>query len=481
MTPWAKTGGLADVAGALPAALDELGITVTSFVPRYGGVAVDAARRLTRPITRGALGFDVTYHVVERSPRRREVLVDIPPLFERSGIYGEGGHDYGDNAERFAMLALAALEFAVDDTSAPSVDVIHAHDWEAGLVPLLARFDDRYGERFADAGFVFTIHNLAYQGVFDRDVVPRLGLPWSTFRIDTAEFWGRFSFMKAGIVASDMVTTVSPTYARETLGPEAGCGLDGVLAALGDRYLGILNGIDTEVWNPATDPFLPARFHAADRAGKAVCKRALLERFGLPVGDDAMGRPLVAMMARLVSQKGFDLIAEAADELVELDAMWVFAGEGEPRYEEMLRNLSARYPSRVGGFVGFDEQLAHLVQAGADLFLMPSQYEPCGLNQLYSLRYGTIPVVTAVGGLDDTVRPYTPRARHANGFKFRDQSAATLLRTLRQAVRVYRDRPVWADLVARAMARDSSWRTPAREYVKVYRRARQLARGRRDT
>jgi starch synthase len=413
--------------------------------------------------------------VVVLSERQRLVFVDIPALFDRPGLYGTGAQEFADNPDRFAAFAAAALEFASADTTWPRADVIHAHDWQAGLAPVFVRTHERYRSALGRAGLVFTIHNLSYQGVFDREVVPRFGLPWSAFRMETGEYWGRFSYLKAGLTASDVVTTVSPTYARETLKPEAGAGLEGVLATLGDRYVGILNGIDVDIWNPSTDPHLPARFGVGDLAGKLVCKRAMLERFGLSVGDDALARPVVALISRLVSQKGLDLIRAAADELVALDATWIFVGMGEATHEQFLRDLAQRHPVRVGVHIGFDESIAHLVEAGADLFLMPSVFEPCGLNQMYSLRYGTVPVVTAVGGLDDTVQPYTTRARHANGFKFRDQSPATLIRTLKQALRLYHDKAVWAPLMERGMRTDHSWQTSAREYVKVYRRARQLA------
>jgi starch synthase len=293
--------------------------------------------------------------------------------------------------------------------------------------------------------------------------------------MDTGEFWGQFSFLKSGIVYSDLLTTVSPTYARETTRPEFGFGFDGVLQARGADYEGILNGIDTSVWDPASDPYLPASFTGDDLAGKRLCKRALLERVGLPVGDDSMARPLVGLVSRLVDQKGIDLVLDAAPALLGLDASWVIVGSGDPGYEARLRALAEAHPSRVAVHVGFDEGLAHLVEGGADLFLMPSRFEPCGLNQLYSLRYGTVPVVRAVGGLDDTVRAYTPRARRANGFKFREATPQALVRTVRQAVRVFRRPDEWRGLQLRGMAEDHSWRVSAREYVKVYRRARSKA------
>jgi starch synthase len=319
---------------------------------------------------------------------------------------------------------------------------------------------------------VLTIHNLAYQGVFPRETVPALGLPWDAFRMETGEFWGKFSFLKAGINAADFVTTVSPTYADETRTPAQGVGLDGVLRARGDRYEGILNGIDTTVWNPATDPYLPTPFSLEDLSGKTFCKRALLSALNLPMGDDVLGRPLVGMVSRMVAQKGFELVAQASAGLMELDATFVFVGTGDAKYENMLRALAARYPSRAAVRIGFDEPLAHLVEGGADIFLMPSEFEPCGLNQMYSLRYGTVPIVRAVGGLHDTIQPYTARALHANGFKFSHGSAETLVRIVQQAVRLYHNPDVWRKLMTNGMTADHSWSASAREYGKVYRRAR---------
>lgn len=473
--PWAKTGGLADVLGALPPALAALGHRVTTVLPRYRDVPLPDGPGREAEVTLGAVHYRATFHLHVASESQRVVLVDIPALFDRPGLYGVSGQDFPDNAERFAVFAAAALDFARSDSDWGPVDILHAHDWQAGLAPVLVRADDRYRAAFSGAGLVTTIHNLAYQGTFEREVVPRFGLPWTSFQMETGEFWGRFSFLKAAVTASDMVTTVSPTYARETLTPTTGVGFDGVLSTLGPRYLGILNGIDTDVWNSATDVHLPANFSADDLAGKQVCKRALLERFGLPLGDDASARPLVAMLGRLVQQKGLDLVRDAADRLTALDATWIFVGTGDREYEDFLRNLSRRFPSRVGVHIGFDEPLAHLVEAGADIFLMPSVFEPCGLSQMYSLRYGTVPVVTAVGGLDDTIQPYTTRALHANGFKFRDQTPAALVRTIRQALRLFRDKAIWTRLMVEGMRADHSWQTSAREYVKVYRRARQLA------
>ena len=472
VAPFSKTGGLGDVMGGLPPALAEAGHDVTVVVPKHRGSDAGALRLRTERIEVGDVASDVAFELLEIGPRHRVIFIDCPEYFDRPGLYGdEHGRDYADSAERFAVLSASALSYGESDPAGP-YDVVHAHDWQAALaLTLLSTAGSRW-PRLAAAGRVFTIHNLAYQGLFPRETVPRLGLPWSAFTMTTGEFWGQFNSLKAGIHYSDWVTTVSPAYARETLTPAFGCGLEGVLSARGDRYVGILNGIDDRVWDPEHDAHLPARYTRADRAGKLVCKRTLAERFGLPVGDDAMARPVVGLVSRLVDQKGLDLVKAASPTLVGLDATWVFVGSGENRYERWLQHLANVHPSRVGVFIGFNEPLAHLVEGGADLFLMPSRFEPCGLNQMYSLRYGTVPVVRSVGGLDDTVQPYTARARRANGFKFREATPDALVRTVRHALRLYHDKPVWDRLVRQGMSEDHSWRRRARDYVRVYRRAR---------
>ncbi len=474
VTPLSKTGGLADVVAALPAALEALGHRVTTIVPRYRGIGIEGLR--TQPVTLefGGGRWQGQFAIDEVSRARRLVLLDVPEWFDRDGLYGLGGADHADNAIRFAGLAHGALAWAQTD-AAGRIDVVHGHDWQAGLVPALVRTQPERWPRIARAGLVHTIHNLAYQGNFPKDIVPRVGLEWQAFTMETGEFWGQLSFLKCGLTYADLLTTVSPTYAAETVRPEHGVGMDGVLRARQNEYVGILNGIDTSVWDPASDSYLPAHYSASDLTGKAACKRALLERVGLPVGDDALARPVIGLVSRLVDQKGIDLVVAAADRLLALDATWVFVGTGDARYEEVLRGLAAAHPSRVAAFIGFDEALAHLVEAGADMFLMPSRFEPCGLNQMYSLRYGTVPIVRAVGGLDDTVRMFAPRAAKANGFKFEDASPDALVRTVRLALRVFRRPEQWRRLQARGMAEDHSWETSAREYVKVYRRARYRA------
>jgi starch synthase len=467
--PWAKTGGLGDVVGALPGALEELGHDTTIVLPRYRQTQFSGATARVMRLRQAGQDRDVIAHTLALSPRRRVVFIESPEYFDRAGLYTERGIDYPDNAARFDMLALAALSYARDELK--DVDVVHAHDWQASLALARLATEPAWGS-LATAGRVLTIHNLFYQGVFPRETVPALGLSWDVFRMDMGEFWGRLNFLKAGINAADYVTTVSPTYAQETLTKASGVGLEGVLRARGDRYVGILNGIDVRVWDPATDPYLSAHYTVDDLSGKAECKRALLAECGLPQGDDAMARPLVGLVSRLVAQKGLDQIQKAGRDLVALDAGFVFLGEGESKYEDALRALAAAYPSRVATRIGFSERLAHLVEAGADIFLMPSEFEPCGLNQMYSLRYGTVPIVRAVGGLHDTIQPYTARAQFANGFKFRDGTPEALVRITQQAIRLYHNPAAWRKLMQNGMTSDHSWRASALEYGKVYRRAR---------
>lgn len=473
--PWAKTGGLADVLGGLPAALVRLGHSVTVVLPKYRGVKIQPTDSVAVDVALGVVRHRVVCHEQTTAEGVRMVFVECDALYDRDGLYGIGGRDFPDNADRFGVLAAAALDVG-ERQCGGAITILHAHDWQGGLAAALLRTQPQRWPRLSKAGVVFTIHNLAYQGRFPKDTVPRLGLDWRVFTMEGAEFWNELSFLKAGVAYSDYVTTVSPQYAGETLTPEFGCGFEGALEALGERYIGVLNGIDTQVWNPATDPYLPAHFSATDLQGKRECKRALLNTFHLPQGDDALARPVIAMVSRLVSQKGLDWVHEASQELMALDANWVIVGSGDRQYEQMWQNLHDRHPSRVGVYFGFDEQRAHLAEAGADMFLMPSRFEPCGLNQMYSLRYGTVPIVHGVGGLADTIRTYRPNARHANGFKFTSASAAAMVVAVRQAVRLFANKVQWRRLMASGMADDHSWDQAAREYVKVYKRARRDAR-----
>jgi len=471
--PFSKTGGLADVATALARALGKLGHDVTLITPRYRGVAAGEKRASIRAYVADRW-FDADLLEVPLGEHARAMLVDCPELYDRVGLYAERNTDYPDNATRFAFLSIAALEWAALQPQPPSV--IHGHDWQAGLLPVYARRIARASGRPHDSNdlgsvpTVFTIHNLAYQGVFDKRWVARLGLDWEDFTVAGFEFWDHLSLLKAGIMFSDALTTVSPTYAEEIQRPEYGYGFDGVMSGRRHALVGVLNGIDDEEWNPAQDRFLTAAFDADDLTGKREVKRVLLDTFGLPADDESLGRPVVGLVSRLVEQKGLDLIAALSPYLADLDATFVVVGSGEPRFETMWRSLAEAYPERIGAYIGFDERRAHLVEAGADIFLMPSRYEPCGLNQMYSMRYGTVPVVRAVGGLVDTVRAYNPKNGQGTGFLFTDYQPAALMAALRSALDAYREPRVWRRLQANGMKKDFSWERSAAEYVKVYKR-----------
>jgi starch synthase len=463
--PFAKTGGLADVLGALPRALGRLGWSVTVALPRYRDVTSGTLIERV-PLRVGGQFHEIAYYRAPLGDGAEALLIAEPELFERDELYGIGSRDYADNARRFAVLVRAALDFVARAPAPPSV--IHAHDWQAGLTPVY--LESVYGGHPLLAGTptVFTIHNLAYQGLFEPDWLPRVDLPWDLLGVEGLEFWGRISYLKAGINFSSAITTVSPRYAQEIQTPELGFGFDGILRRRAADLTGILNGIDTTVWDPCHDPHLPEPFSRDDLAGKQAAKRAVLTAYGLPADEGGMARPLVGMISRMVDQKGFDLVAALAGDLPHLDAGFIVLGTGEPHYQELWRDLAKRHPDRIGARIGFDEGLAHLIEGGADLFLMPSQFEPCGLNQMYSLRYGTVPVVRAVGGLADTVRDYVPGRRGATGFAFHDYSPAALLEALRRALAVFEDRPKWREIQRTGMQHDYSWDRSAREYVKIY-------------
>jgi starch synthase len=473
--PFAKTGGLADVLGALPSALARIGWDATLVLPKYRGA--EAGTRVDRfPITVGGFTRDAAFFELPLADGARAILVACPDLYEREALYGQGSADYPDNPRRFAFLARSALEFAARHGTPPAV--VHAHDWQAGLVPIYLR--TLYASHPVLGGMptVITIHNLAYQGVFAPDWLPRLDLGWELLTLDRLEYWNHISLLKGGITAADEITTVSPRYAEEIQTPELGFGFDGILRARAADLTGIMNGIDTRQWDPANDPHLPRLYDATDLAGKKDAKLALLRRLKLRDDAAAMKRPLVGMISRMVDQKGFDLIAALANDLPRLDAAFAVLGTGEPRYQELWTSLAKQYPDRIGAFIGFDESLAHLIEGGADIFLMPSRFEPCGLNQMYSMRYGTVPVVHAVGGLADTVRDYAPptgkggsRREKPTGFVFREYSPPALLEALMRAFALFPDSRKWRALQVAGMQQDFSWDRSAREYVRIYERA----------
>jgi len=468
-TPLIKTGGLADVSGSLPRTLRHQGDDVRLVLPAYPAVLkkVSQTEILTELQVPGHSGPVRILFAQVPGLQLPLYLVDAPGLFDREGnpYVDADGQDYPDNAQRFAAFchAIVALALAHADRWRP--DVVHCNDWQTGLVPALL------SQEWQRPATVFTIHNLAYLGQFDRATFDALQLPAALWSPAGLEFHDNFAFIKGGIAFADMVTTVSPNYAREICQPQLGYGLDGLLRHRGDRLVGILNGIDGDVWNPATDPNLPAHFDANDLTGKAACKSALLQAFGLP---ERPGGLLFSHIGRLVSQKGADMIVTILPSLMAAtETQLVILGSGDPKLETFLRSAAARYPDRVAVRIGYDEPLAHLIEAGSDVFLMPSRFEPCGLNQLYSLRYGTVPVVHRTGGLADTVADASSRAlfeETATGFVFDHPDADGLWWATNRAIELHRRPAVWWEkLVRTCMRQDFDWRISAERYRALYR------------
>jgi starch synthase len=461
--PYSKTGGLADVVEALPRALVEMGHEVGVLLPRHHGnkikstlissVTVPFGDRLRFPAIAEAKSVD----------KVRYFFVDDPPLFDRSSLYGDKHGEYPDNAERFAEFSRVAIEFT---KRVWLPDVIHCHDWQTALIPLLLRTQHSDDPVVRNLPAVLTIHNLAYQGIFGPDVMRRINLPDSLFSMAALEFYGKVNFLKGGLIFSDYLTTVSRRYAKEIQTPEYGAALDGVIRDRSDRLIGIMNGVDYSVWDPENDKFIAQNYSQSDVAGKTACKKDLLDFFGLP--EENLSRPLIGIVSRFADQKGFDLIAQVAIELMNEDISLVVLGEGDPQYEGLFKAIVQRYPSRAGLKIGYDNELAHKIEAGADIFLMPSRYEPSGLNQLYSLRYGTIPIVRATGGLDDSVQNFDAKKRQGTGFKFEAYEGRALLECVRRALQVFRDPEAWRTIQLNGMAKDFSWKTSAAAYVTLY-------------
>ena len=467
--PFSKTGGLADVMGALPPALTYLGHNVTVYVPRYRSTKLENPRKVISSIT---VPFDDRYRfcsVLDGGVRSgvQFYFIDYPPFFDREALYGTPLGDYHDNAERFAMFCRAVLE-ASKILGTP--DLFHCHDWQTALIPILIKTLYKEDPAFAQTPCVFTIHNLGYQGLFPPEVLPLLTLPWDLFTMAKLEFYGKVNFLKGAIEAADFITTVSRKYAQEIQTAEYGFGLEGVLRARAATLTGILNGVDYTEWNPATDKMIAANYSADDLSGKAKCKHDLLNEFGL-AHDTQL--PVIGIVSRFAGQKGFDLIQYVADRMAQEELIVIALGTGDREYEDMFRRLHKQYPQKFAVKIEFNNRLAHKIEAGADMFLMPSKYEPAGLNQLYSLKYGTVPIVRATGGLDDTIEQYDPATGKGTGFKFKEYSGEALLDSVKAAVLAYRDTQRWEKLMHNGMVQDYSWTAAAKEYVKVYERVKQ--------
>ena len=468
--PFSKTGGLADVVGALPRALAALGHHVSVYLPRYRQTKLSDPATVVRSVT---VPFDDQYRfasVVSGGSQGgvRFYFVEYPPYFDRDALYGTPAGDYPDNAERFALFSRTVLE-ASKILGVP--DVFHCHDWQSALIPVLLRTVYAEDPAFRDVGTVFTIHNMGYQGLFPPDILPLLMLPWDLFTMSKMEFFGQVNFLKGALTYSDFITTVSKKYSHEIQTAEYGFGLEGVLHDRASTVTGILNGVDYDEWSPQTDKFTAAKFSPQDLAGKAKCKQDLLAAFGVKNADAKL--PVIGIVSRFAAQKGFDLIAQIADRLAREEMIIIALGAGDKTYEEMFLRLNKQFPNKIAVKVAYDNAIAHKIEAGADMFLMPSRYEPCGLNQIYSLKYGTVPIVRATGGLDDTIEPWDARTGKGTGFKFTDYSGEALLLTIKEALKAFRDQSSWQTLMRNGMTKDFSWNASAKEYVRIYERARQ--------
>lgn len=462
--PYSKTGGLADVVGALASALTQKGHSVTVFLPLYGQIDTGA-------FSLNSTGKTVSVPISDRkeegevfTEERNGVVycfIKNDRYFARPGLYGTNEGDYSDNAERFVFFSRAILEGAKQLGLQP--DVLHAHDWHTGLVPVYLK--SVYAGDFGKTASLFTIHNLGYQGIFWHYDWHLLNLPWEYFNHQALEFYGKINFLKGGLVFADALSTVSPKYAKEIQTAAYGHRLEGVLSRRKKDLYGILNGIDTEEWDPARDRYLPATYDSKNLAGKARCKSSLQKEVGLPVQKEI---PLLVMITRLAEQKGIDLLAAVFEKIMKRPVQIVILGSGEKKYETLLASMAGNHPARAAVRIAYDQALAHRIEAGGDIFLMPSRYEPCGLNQMMSLRYGTVPVVRATGGLDDTVAQFDPGTLQGNGFKFKAYTAVAFLRQILNALSLYTEKKKWQALIQNGMAGDYSWDRSAEKYIKLY-------------
>lgn len=466
-TPWAKTGGLADVVGALPAELKKLGHRITTFIPYYRQVA---QKMPNLPVKLESVTIPFSHYnrfvrVLDAGEHNgSEVLfLDCPEFFDRESFYATPSGDYPDNAERFGLFSRAVIEVS-KILGVP--DIFHVHDWQAAMVSVYLRSTYFFDPVLRTVPSVLTIHNAGYQGWFPPRTMETLLLPWDMFHFDKLEQNDSVNFLKGGIVYADAITTVSRTYAEEIKTPEFGSGLEGVIAQRSGDLVGILNGVDYEEWNPENDKHIAAHYSADDLDGKRECRRDVLHAFGLDnISDDT---PVLGVVTRLATQKGLDFLAQIIDELVKRDMVLLVLGSGEEYYERLFTELATRYPDKIRVQVGYNNTMAHKIEAGADIFLMPSRYEPCGLNQIYSLKYGTVPVVRATGGLQDTIDEQ--HGGKGNGFKFWGYSAWAFLDAISRALETFKNKQEWREIQQRGMRQDFGWDKSAAEYVSVYER-----------
>ncbi|MFH0887354.1 MAG: glycogen synthase GlgA [bacterium] len=474
VVPFAKTGGLADVAGALPKELKSLGHDVRIVMPRYQ--MIDVEKFFLKPLK---LSFDIDISgqvhktgVFEANIPGTDVItyfIDNEEYFgSRKELYMVAGKDYPDNLERFTLYSKATLQLLKGISFKP--DVIHCNDWQTALVAAYLKTlyaDDPF---FKNTAIVYSVHNMGYLGLFPKESLPITGLSWSEYGSEKMEFWGNISISKAGFVYSDIISTVSETYAKEIQTEEYGCGLDGLLRYRSQDVIGILNGIDLELWDPSHDPHIAKKYNSENLYGKLECKLMLQKNSGLPAREDV---PVMGMITRLVDQKGLDIFSEVLDAIMGLKFQLVILGTGDTKYHELLSKAKQKYPNQISLNLTFDATVAQTIYAGSDVFIMPSRYEPCGLGQLISFRYGTVPIVRSTGGLADTVHDFSLRDASGDGFVFTEYSGRALFESVRHAAEVYRNRTVWSMIVRRIMKYDYSWKVSAKKYVDLYEGAMQ--------
>jgi len=469
VAPFAKTGGLADVTGALPKFLSKLGLEIRVIMPLYQEVKKKGLN-LKKVIDNHPMdwgGSLENFSVFEyQEGSFRAYFIEKDDYYHRDYLYGIPAGDYPDNGQRFAFFSKASFETLKQLNFSP--DILHCHDWQTSVALAYLKFiysDDFF---FKGTRSLFTIHNLAYQGLFEKEVLSQIGLPDHLFNLEDMEFYGRVNFLKAGILYSTAVSTVSPRYSQEIQTPELGYGLDGLLRKRSKALFGILNGVDYSSWNPATDKLIFAPFAPEDLRGKRECKRDLLNLFQLPSQD--MDVPIAGMVSRLASQKGLDILCESLEEMFKLGVYLVILGTGDEKIQNILKSTKGKYPTHLGLKIAFDDAVAHKIISGSDLLLIPSRYEPCGLTQMYSLKYGTIPVVRATGGLDDSIQEFDGNKLEGNGFKFEDYSAEALLAALKKAYSLYHQKEKWQNLIQNALSCDFSWDKAAGEYLSLYKK-----------
>lgn len=452
--PYAKTGGLADVCGTLPPEIKKLGHDVILILPYYRTIRETkiAAKKLNNIYSTTGEGGVEAYFIANRK------------YFDRKELYGTPKGGYPDNAYRFGAYCKTVIDLLPKIGFQP--DIIHINDWQSAMVPYFLKTIEKENPFYRETKTLLTIHNMAYQGLFPPDVLLGLGLSQDVFIPHGGiEFYGKVSFLKAGLITADAISTVSKKYSQEIQTEEYGCGLDGVLREERGHVYGILNGVDYSQWNPEIDKFITQKYSADNLSGKNECRKDLLKEFGL---DGDISTPIMGMISRLTDQKGFDILAESIEEIAKLDLRLVLLGTGENKYHKLFRKIQKKYPRHFAIKIEFNNPIAHKIEAGSDMFLMPSRYEPCGLNQIYSLKYGTVPVVRATGGLDDTIENFDPQKSTGNGFKFAEYSSKALLDKIKEALNIFENKELWNKLIQNGMKQDFSWQRSAQEYIELY-------------